>query len=435
MKVARVDSCEVLDSRGRPTVWCEVTLSGGARGSASVPSGASTSAHERKELRDGGKRYGGRGALQAVGNVLDVLGPAVEGIDASDQRLVDETLVACDGTPDLSRFGANAVLAVSVATAIAVANSSGVEFYQYLADRMGFKPLLPLPMVNVLSGGAHAGGCIDIQDLLVVPLGATDFAEAIEWAAAVREATRGVALAGGHPADLAADEGGLGLALGSNRAALDLLCAGVEATGLSLGTDVVIAIDIAAGQLATATGYEFRSEGRELSSAELVDEVVSWCGDYPVASVEDPLSEDDWAGWQLVAERLDGKAQLLGDDLFATDLQRLERGIHARAATAVLVKPNQVGTLTGALDVVQRARSAGLATVISARSGDTEDCWLADLAVGWGSGQIKVGSTTRAERTSKWNRLLRIEHVLGRGASYAGAGANPLVLGTSPTPL
>ena len=429
VEVASVDSCEVLDSRGRPTVWCEVTLSGGARGSASVPSGASTSVHERKELRDGGKRYGGRGTRQAVGNVRSVLGPALEGLDASDQRLVDETLVAADGTRDLSRLGANAVLAVSVATAIAAANSAGVELYQYLADRLGLEPLLPLPMVNVLSGGAHAGGCIDVQDFLVVPLGAANFAEAIEWAAAVREATRGVASAGGHPADLAADEGGLGLALNSNRAALDLLCAGTQAAGFSLGTDVVIAIDVAAGQLATATGYAFRSEGRELSSMELVDEVVGWCVDYPVASVEDPLSEDDWAAWQLAAERLGGKAQLLGDDLFATDLERVERGIHARAATAVLVKPNQVGTLTGALDVVQRARSAGLGTVVSARSGETEDCWLADLAVGWGAGQIKVGSTTRAERTSKWNRLLRIEHVLGGGARYAGAGANPLALG------
>lgn len=421
--VAGLDACEVLDSRGRPTVWCEVALSGGARGSASVPSGASTSAHERRELRDGGKRYQGRGVLRAVANVEEVLGPAVQGLDACDQQLVDGTLVATDGTTDLSRLGANAVLAVSVATAVAAAGANGVPLYQYLAQHLGIEPLLPLPMVNILSGGAHAGGCVDVQDYLVVPLGATSFGEAIEWAAAVREATRGVATAWGHFADLAADEGGLGLPLGTNHAVLDLLCAGIESAGFSPGSDVGIALDIAAGQLATATGYAFRSEGRELSAASLVEEIVDWCRDYPVVSVEDPLAEDDWAGWGLAASCLASEVQLLGDDLFATDLKRLERGIEVGTATAVLVKPNQVGTLTGAVGVLQRARSAGLATVVSARSGETEDSWLADLAVGWAAGQIKVGSTTRSERTAKWNRLLRIEHTLGAGAPYAGAAA------------
>lgn len=421
--VASVDACEVLDSRGRPTVWCEVALSGGARGSASVPSGASTSAYERRELRDGAKRYQGRGVLRAVANVEEVLGPALRGLDACDQQLVDETLVVTDGTPDLCRLGANAVLAVSVATAVAAANASGVPLYQHLSSRLGVNPLLPLPMVNIVSGGAHAGGCVDIQDFLVVPLVATSFAEAIECAAAVREATRGVATARGFFADLAADEGGLGLALRSNRAVLDMLCAGIEAAGFSLGSDVGIALDIAAGQLATAGGYTFRSEGRELSSASLVEEIASWCRDYPVVSVEDPLAEDDWAGWGLAAGRLAPEVQLMGDDLFATDLERLERGIEAGIATAVLVKPNQVGTLSSALSVLRRAQSVGFATVVSARSGETEDSWLADVAVGWAAGQIKVGSTTRSERTAKWNRLLRIEHALGASAPYAGAAA------------
>jgi len=422
-RVADVDACEVLDSRGRPTVWCEVALTGGAVGSASVPSGASTSAHEKHELRDCTRRYEGRGVRNAVANVVGALGRAVEGLDASDQRSVDETLAAADGTADLSRLGANAVLAVSVATAVAVANAMKVPLYEYLARGLGVSPLVPLPMVNILSGGAHAGGCVDVQDFLVVPVGATSFAEAIEWAAAVREATRRVATAQGYFAELAADEGGLGLRLESNRAALDLLCAGIEAAGLSLGRDAGIALDIAAGQLAKGPAYVFRSEGRELSAGSLAEEIAEWCRTYPVVSVEDPLAEDDWEGWGLAARHLAGKVQLLGDDIFATDMMRLERGIEAGVATAVLVKPNQVGTLTGSLSVLQRARSAGLATVVSARSGETEDSWLADLSVGWAAGQIKVGSTTRSERTAKWNRLLRIEHSLGPSAVYAGPAA------------
>jgi enolase len=336
----------------------------------------------------------------------------VEGLDASDQRTIDDTLISTDGTPDLSRLGANAVLAISVATAIAAAEAGGVPLYRHLSNSLGVEPLLPLPMVNILSGGAHAGGCLDVQDFLVVPLGATSFGEAIEWAAAVREATR-----------READEGGLGLALSRNRSALDLLCAGIASAGLEPGTEAAIAIDVAASQLASPSGYLLRTEGRELDAAGLVDELASWCADYPIVSIEDPLGEDDWLGWQLAARRLAGQIQLIGDDLFATDLERLERGIQTGVATAVLVKPNQIGTLTGAMDVLQRARSEGLATVVSARSGETEDSWLADIAVGWAGGQIKVGSTTRSERTAKWNRLLRIEHSLGPSAQYAGAAA------------
>jgi enolase len=421
--VAEVDACEVLDSRGRPTVWCEVTLASGAKGAAAVPSGASTGSHERCELRDGGDRYGGRGVLRAVGNVRDVLGPAVRGMDATDQRAVDAALVAADGTRNLSCLGANAVLAVSVATSIAAATARGAPLYFHLADALGTEPLLPLPMVNILSGGAHAGGCVDIQDYLVIPLEATSFAGAIEVAVAVREGTRRQATKMGHFAELAADEGGLGLALESNRAGLELLRDGIEAAGLRPGTDVAIALDIAANQIVTPAGYTLRTEERHFDAASFVDELEQWCGHYPIISIEDPLSEDDWPGWRLAAERMSGHVQLVGDDLFATDLDRLEKGVEQRAANAVLVKPNQVGTLTGASDVVRRAHSAGLATIVSARSGETEDSWLADLAVGWAAGQIKVGSTTRSERTAKWNRLLRIEHALGAAARYAGPSA------------
>ena len=418
--VAEVDACEVLDSRGRPTVWCEVTLACGAHGAAAVPSGASTGSHERCELRDGGDRYEGRGVLKAVGNAREVLGPAVRGIDATDQRAIDEALVGADGTPNLSHLGANAVLAVSVATSIAAAAANEVPLYRHLADALGTEPVLPLPMVNILSGGAHAGGCVDIQDYLVIPLAATNFATAIELAVAVREGTKRQATKMGHFAELAADEGGLGLALKSNRAGLELLRDGIEAAGLRPGVDVAIALDIAANQIATPTGYTLRTEDRNFDAASFVHELEQWCDAYPIVSIEDPLSEDDWPGWRLAAERMSEHVQLVGDDLFATDVERLEKGIEQRAANAVLVKPNQVGTLTGASDVVMRARVAGLATIVSARSGETEDSWLADLAVGWAAGQIKVGSTTRSERTAKWNRLLRIEHALGAAARYAG---------------
>ncbi len=421
--IASVDACEVLDSRGRPTVWCEVTLSSGVRGSASVPSGASTSGHEACELRDGGVRYEGRGVRNAVANVRDVLGPALAGLDASDQKTIDEKLVSTDGTQDLSRLGANAVLAVSVATAIAAARAKGVPLYRHLADRLGVEPVLPLPMVNILSGGAHAGGCLDVQDFLVVPLRAESFADAIECAAAVRESTRREAARRGYSADLAADEGGLGLGLKENRDALELLCTGITAAGLVPGSDAGIAIDVAASQFVVPSGYILRTEGRELDAAGLVDELAGWCRDYPIVSIEDPLGEDDWSGWGLVADRLAKKVQLIGDDLFATKLARVRVGIDSGVATAVLVKPNQNGTLSGALDVLEMARSEGFATVVSARSGETEDSWLADLAVGWAAGQIKVGSTTRSERTAKWNRLLRIEHALDPGAPYAGAKA------------
>jgi enolase len=352
--------------------------------------------------------------------VNDVLGASVRGLDASDQGALDAALRDLDGTPDLGRLGANAVLSVSVAAALAAANAVGASLYEVL----GTAPLLPLPMVNVVSGGAHARGAgVDIQDVLVVPLGASSFAEAIEWAWRVRRATEELASARGLTASLVADEGGLGLALPSNRAAIELVAAGIERAGLAPGDEAAIAVDVAATQLAADGGYRLATEQRGLAAAELVDELDEWCRDQPIVSIEDPLAEDDWEGWLEATRRLGSRIQLLGDDLFVTQVERLERGIGSGVANAILVKPNQCGTLSEAARAVRRAQETGYATVVSARSGDTEDAWLADLAVGWAAGQIKVGSTTRSERTAKWNRLLRIEAELGDRARFAGRAA------------
>ncbi len=420
-EITSVFAWEALDSRGTPTVACEVRLAGGAAGHATVPSGASTGRHEARELRDGGDRYGGRGVRRAVESVNRALGPGVSGIDATDQQRLDDALCELDGTPDLGRLGANAVLAVSVASAVAVAAAQGLPLYRSLP---GADPLLPMPMVNVISGGAHARGAgVDVQDFLVVPVGATTFAEAVEWAWRVRRGTEELARERGLAASLVADEGGLGLALASNRAGLELLLAGIERAELRPGDDVAIAVDVAATQLLTAAGYRLEAEGRVLDAGELTAELEGWCSDFPIVSLEDPVGEDDWEGWQEITRRLGDRIQLLGDDLFVTNPARLTRGVDEHVANAVLVKPNQIGTLSGALAAVELARSAGYATVISARSGDTEDSWLADLAVGWRSGQIKVGSTMRSERTAKWNRLLRIEAELGDTAVFAGRRA------------
>jgi enolase len=405
-RIDAVLAWEALDSRGTPTVGCEVVLRGGARGHAIVPSGASTGRHEAIELRDGGDRYAGRGVRRAVANVNGPLAAAVAGLDAGDQRAVDNTLCEADGTTGLRRLGANAVLSVSVATAVAYAAARGEPLYAAAAEPG--EPVLPTPMINILSGGAHAGGALDIQDVLVVPVAAASFAQAIEWAWRVRRGTAEAADDRGLPTALVADEGGLGLHLPSNRAALELVVEGTRRAGLRPGEEVALAVDIAAGQFADAGRYRLRAEGRVVDAAELVAELAGWTAQFPIVSLEDVLDEDDWAGWQLATRRL-ASVQLVGDDLFATDAARLRRGIAEQVGNAVLVKPNQVGTLTGALDVVRAARQAGYRTVLSARSGETEDSWLADLAVAWRTGQIKVGSTTRGERTAKWNRLLKIE--------------------------
>jgi enolase len=386
-----------------------------------MPSGASTGTFEAHERRDGGTRYAGKGCLEAVASVRSALAPAVQGMDACEQEAVDAVLCQTDGTPDLSALGANAILSVSVATLLAAADAHREEPYAWLNG--GAPPLVPLPMVNVISGGAHASGIIDIQDFLVVPLGASCFTEAIEWASRVRQATADLAEDAGMAAGLVADEGGLGLPLATNREALTLLMRGIEGAGLAPGADVGIAIDVAANQFWRDGSYVLRADAAVLDSEALVSQVVSWCEEFPIVSVEDVVADQDRTGWAMASRALGHRVQLLGDDLFVTDLGRLTDGAREGIANAILVKPNQTGTLSRAKTVLEAAKGLGYRTVVSARSGETEDSWLADLAVGWEAGQIKVGSVMRSERTAKWNRLLRLEAELAGTARYGGGGA------------
>jgi enolase len=413
--IARVAAREILDSRGRPTVECDVWLEDGTLGRASVPSGASTGAHEALELRDGdSEHYGGLGVLGAVNNVRDTIGPAVLGLDAADQQRLDKLLIDLDGTANKSRLGANALLAVSLAACRAAAISANVPLYRHIAELAGIQqPTIPLPMINIVSGGLHAGGQIEIQDVLVMPTGAQTFAQALEWVVRVhRVAGERVRREGHQP--LVADEGGWAPPFETNEQALSWVTDAVEAAGFQPGAEMVLAVDVAASHFfdATAQHYTLRREQRTLSGQQMAELLETWTRTHPLASIEDGLAEDDWPSWQLLAAQVGGTTQLIGDDLFVTDVHRLESGIQQRAANAVLVKVNQVGTLAEALRVVQRAREAGWRTVVSARSGETEDSWLADLAVGCGAHQIKVGSVTRSSRLAKWNQLLRIEEEL-----------------------
>ncbi len=419
--IASIRAWEALDSRGTPTVACEVRLDDGARGVATVPVGVSTGSHEAVELRDREDRFGGLGVRRAVENINSILSTALLGQDPADQARLDGLITEVDGNENFSRLGANAAVGISIAASIAGAESEDLPLYRWVAN--GADPVLPLPMINVISGGAHAGRIMDFQDFMVVPVGAESFAAAIELAWRVRAATAELASRQGYATSLVADDGGLGLPLAANRQALDLLIAGIEHAGLRPGEDVAVAIDVAATQLVINGQYRLDAEGRYLSSHEVVEELASWCAEHPIVSIEDPLAEDDWDGWKEATRRLGSQVQLLGDDLLATDVERLERAVHEEAANAVLVKPSQVGTLTKARRTLERARQVGYATVVSARSGDTEDSWVADLAVGWQARQIKVGSLARAERTAKWNRLLAIESELGGGAAYAGRDA------------
>lgn len=415
--IAGLLAWQAFDSRGKPTVGCEITLEGGARGQALAPSGASTGRHEAIELRDGAGPFAGNGVLRAIASLYAEVAPAITGLDAADQVLLDECLRELDGTQQLSRLGGNAVLAVSVAAALAAAAERGAPLYEFVLG--GAEPLLPMPMVNVISGGAHARGLgLEVQDFLALPVGASSFAEAIEWCSRTRETAARLASSAGYQTALVADEGGLGLPGITNTASLELLSAAIEEAGFTPGHQVAIAIDVAATQLYDGELYRF--DGARVDGSALVDALEGWCESHPIVSLEDPLAEDDWLGWSEATRRLGERVQLVGDDLFATSLERLDRGIAEQVANAILVKPNQSGTLTGARDALERAQRANYATIVSARSGDTEDAWLADLAVGWRSGQIKVGSTTRSERTAKWNRLLKIEAELGDRAQFAG---------------
>jgi enolase 1/2/3 len=426
-RIASVHAREILDSRGRPTVECDVLLTDGTLGRASVPSGASTGAHEALELRDGDpNHYAGLGVLQAVANVREVLGPAVRGSAAADQERLDEALIALDGTPNKSRLGANALLAVSLAACRAAALGSGVPLYRHIAALAGVaRAAIPLPMVNIISGGLHAGGQIEIQDVLAMPAGADTYARALEWAVRVHRAVGERVRREGYP-PLVADEGGWAPPLQDNEQALQWVTDAIGAAGLRPGVDVHLAVDVAATHFFDVADerYTLHHEGRRLSGVEMVEQLVTWTRRYPLMSIEDGLAEDDWESWQLLARRLGAQVQLVGDDLFATDIRRVERGIQESVANAVLVKVNQVGTLTEALRVVRRAREVRWRSVVSARSGETEDSLLADLAVGCGARQIKVGSVTRSSRLAKWNQLLRIEEDLP-GAYLAAAGLHP----------
>ena len=414
--ISSLTAWEALDSRGRPTVGCVVTLVDGARGRALAPSGASTGSHEARELRDGDERYDGLGVRQAVGHVRTVLTDAVVGIDARDTVAVDFALECVDEDPLLGRVGANAVLAVSLAAALAGADSARMPLWRLLA---GERPRLPMPMVNIVSGGAHAGRALDLQDILAVPVGATSFAQALEWASRARAGTAEVLRDRGHGTALVADEGGLAGALPDNETALSVVVDGIHRAGLVPGADVSLAVDVAANQLWDGHAYCLELEDERLDERAWLERLARWCESYPVVSLEDVLAEDEWSGWVAATRLLGSKRQVLGDDLFATNAGRLNRGLEASVANAVLVKPNQAGTLTRARNVLDQAQSQGYATVVSARSGDTEDHWLSDIAVGWDAGQVKVGSTMRSERTAKWNRLLEIEAVAGPGASFA----------------
>jgi len=430
-RIAAVRARQVLDSRAAPTVEADVVLEGGACGRAAVPSGASTGAHEAHELRDRhDPAWAGRGVARAVANARDVCGPAVAGLDARDQATVDAALRAADGTADLRRLGANAILAVSLATARAAAAATGAPFYWHVARLAGVQPALPLPMVNMISGGAHAGGNLDIQDVLAAPAGLPTYTAGLEAVVRVYWALRDLLIELGHP-PLVGDEGGFGPALDSNEEALWIVTRAIERAGLRPGVDVALALDVAASEFYRDGAYYLEHDGvdgvdgadgaapRALDGAGMVALVEEWAARYPLVSVEDALAEDDWDGWRELTARLGDRLQLVGDDLFTTNVARLRRGIAAGVANAVLVKVNQIGTLTDTLEALREARAHGYRAVVSARSGETEDDWLADLAVGSGAGQIKVGSVARSERLVKYNRLLRIEEEMGPSAPYA----------------
>jgi enolase len=416
-RIVSVNAREVLDSRANPTLEVDLRLADGSMARAAVPSGASTGAHEAVELRDGDQaRYGGKGVLRAVANVTGEIAAAVVGRRAGDQEGLDRVLIELDGTPGKARLGANALLGVSLAAAHAAAASRGLPLYAHLNPDAH---LLPLPLLNVLNGGRHATQSTDFQEFMLAPVGAPSFAEALRAGAEVYAALRKL-IAGRGFATNVGDEGGFAPSLGANAPAVELLVAAIEAAGYRPGADVALALDPAASELYRGGRYDLASEGRSLSSAEMVDLWADWCARLPIVSIEDGLAEDDWEGWARLTRRLGERVQLVGDDIFVTSLERLERGIAEGTANAVLVKVNQVGTLTEAIETTRRALEGGWGAVVSHRSGETEDTTIADLAVALGCGQIKAGAPARGERTAKYNRLLRIEEELGGRARYAG---------------
>ena len=408
---------EILDSRGNPTVEVDVVLKGGQHGRAAVPSGASTGAHEAHELRDGGTRYGGKGVRKAVAAVNGEIREHLTGFDAADQRGLDQLLRDLDGTPNKKRLGANAILGVSMAAAKAEARARGEPLYRYIGGADA--TLLPVPMMNIINGGVHADNPIDFQEFMIVPVGASSIAEAVRIGAEVFHALKHALKGAGHNTNVG-DEGGFAPNLASTRAALDFVMAAIEAAGFTPGKDVYLALDVAATELYGEGRYFLKGEKRSLTSEQMAAYYAELVSAYPIFSIEDGMSEDDWDGWRVLTEALGERVQLVGDDLFVTNVARLKQGIDRNIANAILVKVNQIGTLSETLDAVHMAQDAGYAAVMSHRSGETEDATIADLAVATNCGQIKTGSLSRTDRTAKYNQLLRIEQLLGKNAVYGG---------------
>ena len=423
-RIASVHARQILDSRGNPTVEVEVSLDSGARGVAAVPSGASTGEFEAVELRDGGEAWGGKAVSRAVANVNSEIGEAVSGCDPSDQAALDEAMIELDGTANKGRLGANAILGVSLAAAKAAAADAGEPLYRHLAHLYGGgePSTLPVPMMNLLNGGAHADNAVDFQEFMVVPAGADSFSDALRCGVEVFHALKATLKERGLGTAVG-DEGGFAPDLESNEAALEALVAGVEAAGYQPAKDAWVALDPATSEIHQDGSYVLEHEDRALDSEAMVAYWEQIAGRYPVVSIEDGMDQEDWEGWKLLTERLADGVQLVGDDLFVTNPERLRRGIAERVANSILVKVNQIGTLTETLDAVRIAREAGYTAVISHRSGETEDTTIADLAVGTGTGQIKTGAPSRSDRVAKYNRLLRIEEELGAGAVYPGLAA------------
>lgn len=420
-EIVSITAREILDSRGNPTVEADVTLSGGAMGRAAVPSGASTGEHEAVELRDGDKEvYLGKGVLQAVENVESAIAPELAGIDASNQRLIDETMLQLDGTENKSRLGANAILAVSMACARASANALKLPLYRYLGGVNAC--LLPTPMMNILNGGAHADNNVDFQEFMIMPVGAETFSEALRWGAETFHTLKSVLKKKGYNTAVG-DEGGFAPSLKSNEEALDVILEAIESAGFAAGEDIALALDPASSEFYNKdTGkYIFKkSDKSEKTPAEMASYWANWVRQYPIISLEDGLAENDWEGWKILTDEIGDRCQLVGDDLFVTNSKRLREGIDKGVANSILIKVNQIGTISETLDAIELGRRYGYTSIISHRSGETEDTFIADLAVGTGAGQIKTGSLSRTDRIAKYNQLLRIEEELGQGAEYLG---------------
>ena len=419
--IENVRAMEILDSRGNPTLEVEVELYDGTLGRAAVPSGASTGKYEAVELRDGDKsRYNGKGVLKAVANVNDSIGGVIIGMSAEDQAGIDRALIELDGTPDKSRLGANAILGTSLAIAHAAANLLDMPLYRYLGGVSTYT--LPVPMMNILNGGKHAANSTDLQEFMVMPAGAKSFGQALQMGAGVYHALKKVLKDKGLDTNVG-DEGGFAPSLPSNREAVEAILAAIESAGYKPGRDCYIALDPASSELYENGKYVLAREGKTLTPAEMVDYYVKWVAEYPIISIEDGMAEDDWEGWQLITKKLGGKVQLVGDDLYVTNVKRLAKGITRKASNSILIKLNQIGTLTETIDAIRMAQQAGWTAIVSHRSGETEDTTIADLSVGLNTGQIKTGAPCRSERTAKYNRLLRIEDELEDSATYAGLKA------------